>query len=459
MRDNVKTFTVMAAKAFSVPEPVLEIGSRPAEGQEDYAELRPCFADKRYIGGDFLPGPAVDVLLDTHQLGVADGSVGSVVMMDTLEHVQDPLLALREAHRILRDDGLVLIGSVMNFPIHNHPWDYWRFTPAAFDLLLRPFPVRAVWYQGDPLAPHTVLAAAQKSAAPDAQVAFAASAAALEANWPESAYGGPLLRFEPVLDAIVHESASGENALPELRAGVTVEQTFRCPADSLARIDMKFRTGGRMNFCHVKCELRDEATGRLVAERRQLGQHIVDGVWSAFIFSPISSSAGRDYRLVLSSWDGREGAAVAPILSDQPDGDSEQLCVSGEYHPGGICFRALCLEQGYSPPDYRALSGQTDPTAIEDAAARAGDAALLRQIATTQSAQLWQVASQVDDDLQQMAARVDALERRLDSRLDSIADDLKDILSFVGALRSSIVYKAATQTRSLLRRRNPNKGR
>jgi hypothetical protein len=454
MRDNIKTFTVTAAKVFATPEPVLEIGSRPAEGQEEYAELRSCFAGRRYFGADFLPGPAVDVLLDTHLLGVGEGRVGTVVMMDTLEHVQDPLLALREAHRILQPDGLALIGSVMNFPIHNHPWDYWRFTPAAFDLLLRPFPMRAVWYQGDPLAPHTVLAAAQKNASADAQVAFAASAAAMEATWPENAFGGPLLRFEPLLDAIAHE-ASGERSLAELRAGVTVEQSFRCPSDYLSRIDLKFGTGGRMNFCHLRYELRDAATGQVVAERRLLGQHVEDGVWTAFTFAPIPDSAGREYRLAVSSWDGRESAALSPVLADDPAGAGEQLTVSGEYQPGVLCYRALCLAPGYSPADYRAMSGQADPTAIADAAARSGDAALLRRIASTQSAQLWQVASQVDDDLARMSARVDALERRVEGRLDSIADDLKDILSFVSALRSSLVYKAATQTRSLLRRRKP----
>jgi hypothetical protein len=59
MRDNVKTFAEMASRAFSAPEPVLEIGSWSAEGQEGYAELRPFFFDKRYIGGDFVPGPNV----------------------------------------------------------------------------------------------------------------------------------------------------------------------------------------------------------------------------------------------------------------------------------------------------------------------------------------------------------------------------------------------------------------
>jgi SAM-dependent methyltransferase len=389
MRANVKTFTEMASKAFSVPEPVLEIGSRPAEGQEGFAELRSLFAGKRYIGGDFLPGSAVDALLDTHLLGVRDGTVGTVVMMDTLEHVQDPLLALREAHRVLQLEGLVLIGSVMNFPIHNHPWDYWRFTPAAFDLLVRPFPLRAVWYQGDPLAPHTVLAVARKTALSETRVEFEAAAAALEANWPENADGGPLIRYEPLFDVLVRESEDAQ-ARQELFAGTTVEQTFVCPADNLARIDTKYRTDGRMNFCHLNVQLREESSGQMVAEHRYFAQHLVDRVWAAFTFSPIANSAGRAYRLSISSWDGREGAVVSPVLSDGTGSDSEQLYVNDVVRPGaGLCFRALSLEPHYDPADYRSLSGLVAPTAINDAAPGSADGALLRQVAITQSAQFW----------------------------------------------------------------------
>jgi hypothetical protein len=450
MRDNIKTFTVSAARAFDVPEPILEVGSRPAEGQEGYSELRSIFSGARYIGADFLPGPSVDVLLDIHQLGAADGSLGTVVMMDTLEHVQDPILAMREAHRVLRDDGLTLIGSVMNFPIHNHPWDYWRFTPAAFDLILRPFAQRVVWYQGDPLAPHTVVGAARKGASPDATIAFESAIAALESTWPENAFGGPLLRFEPLLEAVVHDSARGDRTLPDLVAGRTVEQTFRCPDDHLARIDLKFRTGGRMNFCHVAYQVRDEATGQVVAERRYSAQHVEDATWTAFTFPAIAGSQRRDYRLIITSWDGREGAVLAPMLSDDPASHAEQLSVDSEYQPGMLCLRAHCVERGYRPADYRALTNMAGPLA-PDAAGHVDEA--LRRISATHSAQLWQVASNVSDDVARLSSRIDALQVSTDGRLSAVGRDVEDILSFVRGLRSNVLYKAATGAKGLLRRR------
>ena len=45
----------------------------------------------------------------------------------------------------------------MNFPIHDYPHDYWRFTPEAFKLLLKPFSNFFVGFQGNKNYPHTVV--------------------------------------------------------------------------------------------------------------------------------------------------------------------------------------------------------------------------------------------------------------------------------------------------------------
>ena len=59
-------------------------------------------------------------------------------------------------HRVLQPGGVLAISSLMFFPIHAHPWDYWRFTPEGFDLLLRPFESRYVTAQGWELMPEGV---------------------------------------------------------------------------------------------------------------------------------------------------------------------------------------------------------------------------------------------------------------------------------------------------------------
>jgi len=46
---------------------------------------------------------------------------------------------LREIHRVLRPDGVLLVSCPFYFHIHSYPSDYWRFTPEGIRLLLEGF--------------------------------------------------------------------------------------------------------------------------------------------------------------------------------------------------------------------------------------------------------------------------------------------------------------------------------
>jgi SAM-dependent methyltransferase len=156
MRPAVLEFARDVAASFPVQDPLVELGARAAEGQEDIADLRGIFGAREHIGCDIQAGPGVDRIEDVHALSFADDSVGTVICLETLEHVADPLRAVQEMHRVLRPGGLLAISSLMFFPIHAHPWDFWRFTPEGFELLLRPFESSLVLGQGWELMPEGV---------------------------------------------------------------------------------------------------------------------------------------------------------------------------------------------------------------------------------------------------------------------------------------------------------------
>ena len=166
MRPAVLEFARDIAASFTLDEPLVEIGARAAEGQEGEADMRGIFRAKEHIGCDIQEGPGVDRIEDVHHLSFADNSIGTVICLETLEHVADPLRAVQEMHRVLRPGGLLAISSLMFFPIHAHPWDYWRFTPEGFDLLLQPFESRLVVAQGWELMPEGVFGIGIKGNAP-----------------------------------------------------------------------------------------------------------------------------------------------------------------------------------------------------------------------------------------------------------------------------------------------------
>lgn len=163
MRPHVSDFVVEATQVLKMSGPVVEIGARPAEGQEDSLDLRSLFPGEEFVGCDIQPGPRVDRIEDVHALTFDSDSVGSFLALDTLEHVRDPIRAVQEMHRVLRPGGVLLLSSVMFFPIHAHPWDFWRFTPEGFAQLLAPFPSSLVMTLGWELMPETVFGVGVKS--------------------------------------------------------------------------------------------------------------------------------------------------------------------------------------------------------------------------------------------------------------------------------------------------------
>ena len=157
MRQSIKEFVKICAGILPISDPVYEFGSLQVQGQEGFANLRPLFPNKTFIGADMRPGPGVDLMLDLHRIDLPSEVAGCVLLMDTLEHVEFPNRAIAEVHRILKPDGLLIMSSVMNFPIHDYPSDFWRFTPSGFASLLGPFSSSFVDCAGSSDFPHTVV--------------------------------------------------------------------------------------------------------------------------------------------------------------------------------------------------------------------------------------------------------------------------------------------------------------
>jgi SAM-dependent methyltransferase len=166
MRQSIKDFVSIVAATLPIREPIYEFGSRQPSTQLGFADLRPLFPGQEYVGTDMQEGPGVDRVANLHDLDLPPESVGTALCLDTLEHVEYPHRALEQIHRVLHPDGFVVISSVMDFPIHDHPYDYWRFTPEAFKSLLKPFAHSFVGFAGKHDHPHTVVGIGFKGEVP-----------------------------------------------------------------------------------------------------------------------------------------------------------------------------------------------------------------------------------------------------------------------------------------------------
>ena len=156
MREQVRAFVEMAAKSLDLVGPIYEFGSYLVEGQEELADLRPCFPGQEYIGCDMRPGPGVDRVEDVSALRLPAGCAQTIICVDTLEHVFEARRAAEEMLRVLAPGGVMLLAAPMDFRLHDYPSDYWRLTPSCLSRLLEPLPLTVVGSQGVESYPHTV---------------------------------------------------------------------------------------------------------------------------------------------------------------------------------------------------------------------------------------------------------------------------------------------------------------
>jgi SAM-dependent methyltransferase len=113
---------------------VLEIGARNRTGVLKRA-LVP--ANWEYIGLDMAPSDGVDVVADAHSLRkyFRRNSFDAVFGMAVFEHLIMPWKAAIEINRCLKVGGLVMVVSHQTFPLHDLPWDYFRFSSRAWRAL------------------------------------------------------------------------------------------------------------------------------------------------------------------------------------------------------------------------------------------------------------------------------------------------------------------------------------
>jgi len=157
MRKPIWNYVKLAIDTLPLKEPVYEFGAYQVEEAPENSDLRPLLEGKDYVGCDMRSGPGVDKVLNLHDIDLPDNSVGTVFMMDTLEHVEYPHQAMEEVHRVLKPGGLVVMSSVLDFFIHATPNDFWRFTPDGFRSLLKAFSCSHVGYYGRDVFPHTLV--------------------------------------------------------------------------------------------------------------------------------------------------------------------------------------------------------------------------------------------------------------------------------------------------------------
>lgn len=133
-RNFVPDFFETYVKPESV-KTVLEIGSRARSGANNRDIYVP--KEKEFTGIDITAGDAVDVVCDAHKLSehLEKDKYDVVYSLNVFEHLLMPWKVVLELNKVMKNNGVVMIFTHHSFPLHDLPWDYFRFSDNAWHAL------------------------------------------------------------------------------------------------------------------------------------------------------------------------------------------------------------------------------------------------------------------------------------------------------------------------------------
>ena len=123
--------------AIAAGSDVLSVGSGGAVNDRlrHHARARPFTVTSFDI--DAGRGPDIQGDICTHDF--AGRTFDVVVICEVLEHLHSPHLAVENLWRALRPGGTIILTVPFVFPIHERPYDYYRYTRYGLEHLFRAF--------------------------------------------------------------------------------------------------------------------------------------------------------------------------------------------------------------------------------------------------------------------------------------------------------------------------------
>jgi len=86
-----------------------------------------------YVGLDLHGG---DVIGSALKLPFKNNSYDTVLSTQVIEHVIDPQIMIKEAYRVLKKNGYLILTAPLFWCLHEEPNDYFRFTKYSLSALL-----------------------------------------------------------------------------------------------------------------------------------------------------------------------------------------------------------------------------------------------------------------------------------------------------------------------------------
>ncbi len=107
---------------------VLDIGCGNKPYEKNFTQAT------KYVGCDIIQSDLnkVDVMCAANAIPLESGTFDTVFSTQTIEHVEDHQGLVNEAFRLAKPGGCFIVSGPFNWPLHEEPYDFFRFTKHGF---------------------------------------------------------------------------------------------------------------------------------------------------------------------------------------------------------------------------------------------------------------------------------------------------------------------------------------
>jgi len=106
----------------------------------------------KYLNLEISKGKNVDIVGSVYKIPIKIKMQDLITLFMVLEHLNEPLFALKECKKRLKPDGLLVLTTVQYWHTHSYPSDYFRYTRYGLEYLCRQagLKVISIWSHGGP---------------------------------------------------------------------------------------------------------------------------------------------------------------------------------------------------------------------------------------------------------------------------------------------------------------------
>jgi ubiquinone/menaquinone biosynthesis C-methylase UbiE len=114
---------------------VLDVGGKKDNKRGKFRPPLKNVESWKYLNIDKSTNP--DYYCSADNIPVEDNSFNVILLAEVLEHLENPIEVITECHRILKEDGKLIITMPFLYSIHADPYDFQRWTDVKLKLELK----------------------------------------------------------------------------------------------------------------------------------------------------------------------------------------------------------------------------------------------------------------------------------------------------------------------------------